>query len=129
MDIYTRLMNGESADAIANEFTKALNDAMKKKEATIQQKKESKLKCMEELRAGLLNYLEAFHEDILTDGYDKVTAQDLVDIMDMFADSIGKANNVVKSNPVVAKISKKPMVMTASEATKAINDFLKSCGL
>ena len=49
--IYKRLQNGETSEAIAEEFTKALNEAMARYEAEEKARKEAELKAFAEARA------------------------------------------------------------------------------
>lgn len=61
-DLLTRLENGESADAIAKEFTDALNKA----EAEYQKaQKEGTLKrvCMKDVLDDIIEYLSTFYSD------------------------------------------------------------------
>ena len=83
-DILTRLQNGESADAIAAEFTKALNDASAKYEA--EKKKSTKIKDMRAVVDAFNQYVNTHYPDTEIAKVEITDADiaDMVETMDSF---------------------------------------------
>ena len=111
-DILERLMKGEDPNAIAQEFTDALNAAIKEQEV-----KKEEVQKKEELQGVIDLFFEWFNKYYEVP-FDRsmVTADDVIDIIEGMEEAATAFANM------------KPLLMKTStiDADKTIEDFLKS---
>ena len=128
-DILKRLMNGESADAIAKEFTDALNDAIQEakaqKEAEYQ--KTQKLMDTQNLIDVVIDYIKKYYPKVVEDVKDfDLSAEELIEALDTTLPKMVELNNaVVELDKLLTPVAKKP----AADAEDSILRFLKLNGL
>lgn len=128
-DILKRLMNGESADAIAKEFTDALNNAMQEmeaqKEAELQ--KTQKLMDTQNLIDVVIDYVKKYYPEVVADIKEfDLSAEELIEALDTSLPKIVELNNaVVELDKLLTPVVKKP----AADAEDSILRFLKLNGL
>lgn len=128
-DILKRLMNGESADAIAKEFTDALNNAMQEmkaqKEAEFQ--KTQKLMDTQNLIDVVIDYTKKYYPEVVADIKEfDLSAEELIEALDTSLPKIVELNNaVVELDKLLTPVAKKP----AADAEDSILRFLKLNGL
>lgn len=112
-EIFARLMNGESMDAIAAEMTKALNEAKvkveeenkKKTEAEEKAKKEAIINETAERAANAVNELIRIMCPEFADDTEQLTPQML---KDMVESSYALVKEVEKAFPMFEKLNAKP---------------------
>lgn len=146
--IYKRLQNGETSEAIAEEFTKALNDAMARFEAEEQARKEEearRMKAYAEQRAredakrnDLISLLDSafgfiakwYPEAGLTEGdWDEEDIAAIANLVLPLLD-IEVAKGVSKSKKVPAATAKLPVKVSVKKSDEEIiSDFFKSLGM
>ena len=136
--ILARLQNGEDAQAIADEFTKALNAANKtvseqkaaEEKVAIQKKKE-----MEEILTHLRKWFKTYY-DIDESSLKGLTADSVIELIDStkeyidamadLVDTLGKAPAAGKD--IVMRTIPTGIKKTAVNADTVLNDFLKQMG-
>lgn len=128
-DILKRLMNGESADAIAKEFTDALNNAMQEMEAQKEAEfqKTQKLMDTQNLIDVVIDYIKKYYPKVVEDVKDfDLSAEELIEALDTSLPKIVELNNaVVELDKLLTPVAKKP----AADAEDSILRFLKLNGL
>ena len=128
-DILKRLMNGESADAIAKEFTDALNNAMQEMEAQKEAEfqKTQKLMDTQNLIDVVIDYTKKYYPEVVTDIKEfDLSAEELIEALDTSLPKIVELNNaVVELDKLLTPVAKKP----AADAEDSILRFLKLNGL
>lgn len=124
-DILKRLMNGESADAIAKEFTDALNNAMQEMEA--QKEATQKLMDTQNLIDVVIDYVKKYYPEVVADIKEfDLSAEELIEALDTSLPKIVELNNaVVELDKLLTPVAKKP----AADAEDSILRFLKLNGL
>lgn len=128
-DILKRLMNGESADAIAKEFTDALNNAMQEMEAQkeAEHQKEQKLMDTQNLIDVVIDYIKKYYPEVVVDvkSFD-LSAEELIEALDESLPKVVELNKaVVELDKLLTPVAKKP----AADAEDSILRFLKLNGL
>jgi len=128
-DILKRLMNGESADAIAKEFTDALNNAMQEMEAQKEAEfqKTQKLMDTQNLIDVVIDYTKKYYPEVVADIKEvDLSAEELIEALDTSLPKIVELNNaVVELDKLLTPVAKKP----AADAEDSILRFLKLNGL
>ena len=128
-DILKRLMNGESADAIAKEFTDALNNAMQEMEAQKEAEfqKTQKLMDTQNLIDVVIDYTKKYYPEVVADIKEfDLSAEELIEALDTSLPKIVELNNaVVELDKLLTPVAKKP----AADAEDSIFRFLKLNGL
>lgn len=128
-DILKRLMNGESADAIAKEFTDALNNAMQEMEAQKEAEfqKTQKLMDTQNLIDVVIDYTKKYYPEVVADIKEfDLSAEELIEALDTTLPKIVELNNaVVELDKLLTPVAKKPAV----DAEDNILRFLKLNGL
>lgn len=128
-DILKRLMNGESADAIAKEFTDALNNAMQEMEAQKEAEfqKTQKLMDTQNLIDVVIDYTKRYYPEVVADIKEfDLSAEELIEALDTTLPKIVELNNaVVELDKLLTPVAKKP----AADAEDNILRFLKLNGL
>lgn len=124
-DIVTRLMNGESVDAIAKEFSEMLNAASKKyaedqKAAENEKKKDIYAKAILD---NIVEYIKLFCPSVECEG---ITVQDVKDCLDGIIPLANELNNL---NAAIAKSSPIPFSKVNSDDFNKIHQFLKDFNL
>jgi hypothetical protein len=126
-DIVTRLMNGESADAIAKEFSEMLNAANKKysenqKAAENEKKKDILAKAILD---NMVEYIKLFCPSAECE---EITVQDVKDCLDGIIPLANELNNI---NAALAKFTPTsiPSSKTDSSDFDKIRQFLKDFDL
>lgn len=128
-DILKRLMNGESADAIAKEFTDALNNAMQEMEAQkeAEHQKEQKLMDTQNLIDVVIDYIKKYYPEVVADvkSFD-LSAEELIEALDESLPKVVELNKaVIELDKLLTPVAKKP----AADAEDSILRFLKLNGL
>ena len=128
-DILKRLMNGESADAIAKEFTDALNNAMQEMEAQkeAEHQKVQKLMDTQNLIDVVIDYIKKYYPEVVADvtSFD-LSAEELIEALDESLPKVVELNKaVVELDKLLTPVAKKP----AADAEDSILRFLKLNGL
>ena len=149
-DIYSRLLAGESSDAIAEEMTKALNDALDRIEEEEKARKEAELKAAEEKAAKeahnkakmnaavslvtnaptfFATYYPSFGltlDSNVTDNEIEALASMLIMVMDLEAARPAKKRELATAGKLPVKVELKDKPVTTDEV---FADFFKSLGL
>ena len=146
-DILTRLQNGETADAIANEMANALNEAQAEKKALDAEKVakaaeetrvlNAKRAAVDDMLDAVCDYLIAAGEEALVEEAKEIDTDKVIELLDgsiEMAKSLeqlkglqfpfAELHKAATINPRVQKI-----VVDESNADKVIADFLKGFGL
>lgn len=128
-DILKRLMNGESADAIAKEFTDALNNAMQEMEAQkeAEHQKVQKLMDTQNLIDVVIDYIKKYYPEVVADvkSFD-LSAEELIEALDESLPKVVELNKaVIELDKLLTPVAKKP----AADAEDSILRFLKLNGL
>lgn len=130
-DILARIQKGESAEAIANEFAKAVNDAValdkKQKEeaaakAATAQKEKELAELATKIAADMTQYIKLSYPEVveLMDG--DISAADVKLTLDTSIKAI------MNTAALVSSISPKASPKAATSADDAIEQFLKEIG-
>lgn len=149
-DILKRLNNGESADAIAKELIDTLNKANAEYAAAQAEKAKSAEKIarldaiLKTLKTWIHDYYVTDVEDskALDAAFDELDAEEIINLVERALkdlDAFTEAFSVKYEAPVAKKVAaaaptsvKKPVIkvkeLTAEEATKELDKFLKSMG-
>ena len=145
-DILTRLQNGETADAIANEMANALNEAQAEKKALDAEKVakaaeetrvlNAKRAAVDDMLDAVCDYLIAAGEEALVEEAKEIDTDKVIELLDgsiEMAKSLeqlkglqfpfSELQKAATINPRVQKI------VVDESADKAIADFLKGFGL
>ena len=126
-DILTRLQNGESADAIANEMAAILNQASKTyaEEAA----KQNDVQKKKELTAIMEDFTKWFNKyyDVPEVKVEKVDADQVIELLDSLIDYTKTLKDLAN---VFMKNDKKPTktIIKAKTPDQAIEDFLTEMG-
>ena len=145
-DILTRLQNGESSDAIANDLSKMMNDAMaehkrieaeKKAAAEAASAKESRLdEIASEMGELFLEYLRlaapglAEHTDSIEAGEIMVDAmRGTIETLKTLESMFSKSKEVCGDMGSTIKKAKVRVVESSEDAVNQIANFLKEIGL
>lgn len=137
-DIMARLMAGDTVDDIAQEITKALNDA--NAEYTAQQKEAAKLPYGRAILQAILDYMTTFHTDspitkeLVAEGVTDEAARDAyemldqsVEMFDRFGKAFGELESIFAKSPAPAKL--KSDGVSVIQGNDAIAEFLSKHGL
>lgn len=149
-NILKRLNNGESADAIAKELIDTLNKANAEYAAAQAEKAKSAEKIarldaiLKTLKTWIHDYYVTDVEDskALDAAFDELDAEEIVNLIEKAIkdfDALSEVFSVKYEAPVAKKVAataatsaKKPVIkvkeLTAEEATKELDKFLKSMG-
>lgn len=114
-DILTRLQNGESVDAIAAEFTKALNEASAKYEAEKNQK--NKIKDIRAVTDAFNHYLATYYpdSDLAATNFTDEDCAELIDTIDNLIQLGISITSVFKvPSPTLGDSDKTPTAKTPS---------------
>jgi hypothetical protein len=146
-DILTRLQNGESTDAIAQEMANALNEAAAEKKALDAEKAakekeeirvlEAKRVAVDEMLDALSDYLVAAGESDFLEDLKEIDTDKVIEMLDGSIEMaksleklkelqfpLGELHKAATINPRVHKI-----VVDEDNADQVIGDFLKKFGL
>lgn len=138
-EIVARLMNGESAEVLAEELSVALNSAVSEakaaKEAEAKAKAAEAKKIKNELAAELLDALDAYLNFAFPDLSDLTEDVEVEDVHELFegviaaVELIGTIGAIGMIKPMLE--TEKPMYIEkpVSEASDALWDFLRDNGL
>lgn len=145
-DILTRLQNGESSDAIANDLSKMMNDAMaehkrieaeKKKAAEAESAKETRLdEIATEMGELFLEYVRLAAPELAQHAEDVDAGEIMVDAMrgtietlKAFESMFSKSKEVCGDMGPMIKKAKVRVVENSEDAANQIANFLKEIGL
>lgn len=133
-DIIARLMAGDTVDDIAQEITKALNDAQADYQA--QQTEATKLEYGKRILQSILDYMTTFHTDhpitkeLVAEGITEEAARDAykmldqsVEMVDSFGRAIGSLESMFAKSPAPAQIKRDAV------SADPVGDFLRANGL
>lgn len=127
-DILKRLLGGESAEAIAKEFTDALNSAIQEAEAQKEAEfqKTQKLMDAQMVIDAVADFVRKYYPDIAGEEELAFEAEELIEILDKTLPKVVELNKaVIELDKLLAPTSKKP----AADAEDSILRFLKLNGL
>lgn len=133
-DIIARLMAGDTVDDIAQEITKALNDAQADYQA--QQAESNKLEYGKRILQTVLDYMTTFHADsaltkeLVAEGITEEAAREAYKMLDQsveMADKFGKAINELES--IFAKSPAPAQIKRDAVSADPVGDFLRANGL
>lgn len=133
-DIIARLMAGDTVDDIAQEITKALNDAQADYQA--QQAEANKLEYGKHILQAVLDYMTTFHADspltkeLVAEGITADAAREAykmldqsVEMADKFGKAIGELESIFAKSPAPAQIKRDAV------SADPVGDFLRANGL
>ena len=133
-DIMARLMAGDTVDDIAQEITKALNDAQADYQA--QQAEATKLPYGRAILQAILDYMTTFHTDspitkeLVAEGVTDEAARDAyemldqsVEMFDRFGKAFGELESIFTKSPAPAQIKRDAV------SADPVGDFLRANGL
>lgn len=137
-DILARLQNGENADAIAQEFADALNDAIQKRneEKAAADRKADKVATLTYILDEIIEFVEEFYPELIVDEDLEVTPEDverIIEVLDVYAPKFKELNAALAhleplpNNPSPSLKKELPVSFTIN--TDPINTFLKQHGL
>lgn len=133
-DIMARLMAGDTVDDIAQEITKALNDA--NAEYTAQQAEATKLEYGKRILQSVLDYMTTFHADnaltkeLVAEGIAEEAAREAYKMLDQsveMADKFGKA--ICELESIFAKSPAPAQIKRDAVSADPVGDFLRANGL
>ena len=137
-NILARLMAGDTVDDIAQEITKALNDAQADYQA--QQAEASKLKYGKAILQNVLDYMTAFHPDsaltkeLVAEGITAEAAREAykmldqsVEMADKFGQAIGELESIFAKSPAPAPAP--AQIKRDAMSADPVGDFLRANGL
>lgn len=132
-DIMARLMAGDTVDDIAQEITKALNDA--NAEYTAQKKEAAKLPYGKAILQAILDYMTTFHADspitkeLVAEGVTDTAARDAyemldqsVEMFDKFGKAFGELESIFVKSPAPATLKRDGV--SVIKGNDAIAEFL-----
>jgi hypothetical protein len=132
-DIMARLMAGDTVDDIAQEITKALNDA--NAEYTAQKKEAAKLPYGKAILQAILDYMTTFHADspitkeLVAEGVTDTAARDAyemldqsVEMFDKFGKAFGELESIFAKAPAPATLKRDGV--SVIQGSDAIAEFL-----
>ena len=125
-NILNMLQSGQDADAIAKQFTEALNQAIAQQKA--QDNFNEKVEFMQEIIDDLFDFIEEFYPDMEVSGARKeVDPVEIVRGLDDTYKEVSRIKKMLQAKKVVpvSKLQPKP----ATGGTDAIAEFLKRNGL
>ena len=137
-DILARLQNGENADAIAQEFADALNDAIQKRneEKAAADRKANKVATLTYILDEIIEFVEEFYPELIVDEDLEVTPEDverIIEVLDVYAPKFKELNaalaNLEASTSKPSPAPKKAIPVSFTIDTDPINTFLKQHGL
>jgi hypothetical protein len=133
-DIIARLMAGDTVDDIAQEITKALNDAQADYQA--QQAEATKLEYGKRILQTVLDYMTTFHansaltKELVAEGITDESAREAykmldqsVEMVDSFGRAIGSLESMFAKSPAPAQIKRDAV------SADPVGDFLRANGL
>lgn len=133
-NILARLMAGDTVDDIAQEITKALNDAQADYQA--QQAEANKLEYGKHILQAVLDYMTTFHADsaltkeLVAEGITADAAREAykmldqsVEMADKFGKAIGELESIFAKSPAPAQIKRDAV------SADPVGDFLRANGL
>lgn len=133
-NILARLMAGDTVDDIAQEITKALNDAQADYQA--QQAEANKLEYGKRILQAVLDYMTTFHADspltkeLVAEGITADAAREAykmldqsVEMADKFGKAIGELESIFAKSPAPAQIKRDAV------SADPVGDFLRANGL
>ena len=133
-DIIARLMAGDTVDDIAQEITKALNDAQADYQA--QQAEANKLEYGKRILQAVLDYMTTFHADspltkeLVAEG---ITADAARDAYKMLDHSVEMAETIAKLpadfESMFAKVQAPAKLKRDAVSADPVGDFLRANGL
>jgi hypothetical protein len=132
-DIMARLLAGDTIDDIAQEITKALNDAQADYQA--QQAEATKLEYGKRILQSVLDYMTTFHKDhpitkeLVAEGITEKSARDAyemldqsVEMVDSFGRAFGSLESMFAKSPAPATLKRDGV--SVIKGGDAIADFL-----
>jgi hypothetical protein len=137
-DILARLQNGENADAIAQEFADALNDAIQKRneEKAAADRQADKVATLTYILDEIIEFVEEFYPELIVDEDIEVTPEDverIIEVLDVYAPKFKELNaalaNFEASTSKPSPAPKKAIPVSFTIDTDPINTFLKQHGL
>ena len=137
-DILARLQNGENADAIAQEFADALNDAIQKRneEKAAADRKADMVATLTCILDEVIEVVEEFYPDLIVDEDLEVTPEDverIIEVLDVYAPKFKELSaalaNLEASTSKPSPAPKKAIPVSFTIDTDPINNFLKQHGL
>ena len=137
-DILARLQNGENADAIAQEFADALNDAIQKRneEKAAADRKADKVATLTYILDEIIEFVEEFYPELIVDEDIEVTPEDvenIIEVLDVYVPKFKELNAALAHlEPLANDPSpslKKELPVSFTINTDPINTFLKQHGL
>ena len=137
-DILARLQNGENADAIAQEFADALNDAIQKRneEKAAADRKADKVATLTCILDEIIEFVEEFYPELIVDEDLEVTPEDverIIEVLDVYAPKFKELSaalaNLEASTSKPSPAPKKAIPVSFTIDTDPINTFLKQHGL
>ena len=132
-DILARLQNGESADAIAQSFTDALNGAIQKQQeakAAAAKRHEDKVAALTNIIDDVIDFIEEFYPDMIPNGVNlEFNAEDIEGVIEALDDSVPKFKELSAALADLEALTKKSEANTKTVSGDAITDFLKANGL
>lgn len=137
-DIMARLMAGDTIDDIAQEITKALNDAQADYQA--QQAEATKLEYGKRILQSVLDYMTTFHADaaltkeLIAEGITDEAAREAykmldqsVEMADKFGKALGELESIFAKSPAPATLKRDGV--SVIQGNDAIAEFLSKHGL
>lgn len=137
-DILARLQNGENADAIAQEFADALNDAIQKRneEKAAADRKADKVATLTYILDEIIEFVEEFYPELIVDEDIEVTPEDVenvIEVLDVYTPKFKELKeslaNLEASTSKSSPSPKKAIPVSFTIDTDPINNFLKQHGL
>lgn len=123
-DILAMLNDGESASYIADQFTAALNAAIKENSKS---KEKEKQKAMKEIFGGFVDYLYLYTPDLIDEELaDALLDDEFIKEMVSFVDKLYREFAAAGASAKTNAESKKSFAKTSDEK---LNEFLKKNGL
>ena len=123
--IYTRLQNGEDAQAIADEMAKALNDAINKQLKYEEEHKADAVKKqdLKVIMDKINDFIETYYNDIYDEELRNITVDEVLEAVDKSVEDLRKLHNAIGSlEKLLTQAEKK--TYTKTKETDPIEEFL-----
>lgn len=123
--IYTRLQNGEDAQAIADEMAKALNDAINKQLKYEEEHKADAVKKqdLKVIMDKINNFIETYYNDIYDEELRKVSVDEVLELVDKSVEDVRKFHKALGSLEKLLAPTKKE-TYTKTKDIDPIEEFL-----
>ena len=126
--ILSLLAEGHSIDSIAEDFTKALNEAKKIQEETENEKKTARLEDAEDLIHTANYFFETYFPDTLRFDF---TGEELVNVMEELAPELRKFSKMIEalSETPTPNKKEKPIALSSTPISDPFSYFFKNFNL